>query len=133
MAKMEFEDSAETEAGVEATVSQMIRTLTEIWKFVQGFLSLLLKLLQAILQSLLAALVVKSVLIQLAPQKGNNGVASAKQRHHCCQKGLVSLMVLVPELQTALMTTPLVPAAMQNMFRLVTKRRNARRLSLVLV
>ena len=118
MAKMELEVSAETEAGVGATVSQLIKMR---YRFVQ----------QALLQMLAHA--VKSVLIQLAPQKEINGVASAKQRHHCCQKGLVSLMVLVPELQTAPMKTPLVPAAIQNMFRHATKRRNARRPSLNLV
>ena len=117
MAKMEFEVSVETEAGVGATALQLIKMR---YRFVQALLQML-------------ALVAKSVLIQLAPQKGTNGVASANQRHHCCQKGLVSLMVLVPELQTALTKTPLVPAAIQNMFPHATKRRNARRPSLNLV
>ena len=117
MAKMELEVSAETEAGVGATASQLIKMR---YRFVQALLQML-------------AHAVKSVLIQLAPQKGISGVASAKQRHHCCQKGLVSLMVLVPELQTAPMKTPLVPAAIQNMFLHATKRRNARRPSLNLV
>ena len=117
MANMEFEVSAETEAGGEAIALQLIKMR---YRFVQALLQML-------------AHAVKSVLIQLAPQKEINGVASAKQRHHCCQKGLVSLMVLVLELQTALMMTPLVPAAIQNMFCHATKRKNARRPSLNLV
>ena len=111
MANMELEVSVETEAGVGATALQRIKMR---YRFVQ----------QALLQMLAHA--AKSVLIQLAPQKEINGVASAKQRHHYCQKGLVSLMVLVPELQTALMTTPLVPAATQNMFRHVTQHPSAK-------
>ena len=117
MAQMEFEGSAETEAGEEETVSQMVQMIH--------------RLVQALIQILV--LVAKSVLMQLVPQKENNGVASAGRRHHCCQKVLVSLMVLVLELQTALMKTPLVPAATQNMFHHATKLRNARRLSLSLV
>ena len=74
-------------------------------------------------------------LIQLVPQKENSGIASAGRRHHCCQKVLVSLMVLVLKLQTAFMKTPLVPAAIQNMFFELhaTKLRNARRPLLKLV
>ena len=117
MATMEFEVSVETEAGVGATASQLIK--------------MRYRLVQALLQMLAHA--AKSVLIQHAPQKEINGAASAKQRHHCYLKVLVSLMVLVPELQTALMKTPLVPAAIQNMFRHVTKHRNVRRPSLNLV
>ena len=117
MAQMEFEVSVEIEAGVGATASQLIKMR---YRFVQALLQML-------------AHAAKSALIQLAPQKGNNGVALAEQRLHCCRKGLVSLMVLVPEHQTALMKTPLVPAVIQNMFRHATKRRNARRPSLNLV
>ena len=116
-ARMEFEGSAETEAGGEATASQMVQMIH--------------RLVQALMQILVHA--AKSVLIQLVPQKENNAVASAGRRHHCCQKVLVSLMVLVLELQTALMKTPLVPAATQNMFHHATKQRNARRPLLKLV
>ena len=108
MAKMEFEVSVETEAGVGVTALQLIKMR---YRFVQALLQML-------------AHAAKSALIQLARQKGNNGVASARQRLHCCQKGLVSLMVLVPEHQTALMKTPLVPAAIQNMFLHAMKQRN---------
>lgn len=122
MTNMEFEASVETGAGVEATASQMILNLMEK-QFVQGF-QRLMKLLQELLQSLLVAPAAKSVLTQLAPQKGNNGVASARQRRPRCLKALVSLMVLVLELQTAPMKTPPVPAAIKNMFLHVTKQRN---------
>ena len=117
LAKMEFEVSAETEAGEEATASPMVQMRS--------------RLVQASMQMLAHA--AKNVLIQLVPQKETNGVASAGRRHHCYQRGLVSLMVLVLKLQTAHMRTPPVLAAIQNMFRLATKRRNARRPSLNLV
>ena len=84
-----------------------------------------MKPLQELLQSLLVAPAAKSVLTQLAPQRGNNGVASARQRRPCCLKALVSLMILVLELQTALTKTPPVPAAIKNLFLLATKQRNA--------
>ena len=108
MARMEFEVSAETEAGEEATASQMVQMRSQ--------------LVQALLQMLAHA--AKSVLTQHAPQKGNNGVASVRRKRRCCLKVLVSLTVLVLELQTALMKTPLVPAAIQNMFLRAIKRRN---------
>ena len=122
MARMELKVSVETETGGEATALQMILNLMES-QFVHGF-HLVLKLLQGILQSLLVALVVKSVSTHLAPQKGNNGVASVRRKRRCCLRVLVSLTVLVLELQTALMKTPLVPAAIQNMFLHAIKRRN---------
>jgi len=123
MTNMEFEVSVETGAGVEATASQMILNLMEKL-FVQGFRRIM-KLSQELLQNLLVAPAAKSVLIPLAPQKGNNGAASARQRRPCCLKALVSLMIPVLELQTALTKTPPVPAAIKNLFLLATKQRNA--------
>ena len=113
MTNMEFKVSVETGAGVEATASQMILNLMEKL-FVQGF-PLPMKLLQEPLQSLLVARAAKSVLTQLAPQKGNNGAASARQRRPRCLKELVSLMIPVLELQTVPMKTPPVRAAIKNM------------------
>ena len=123
MTNMEFEVSVETGAGVEATVSQMILNLMEK-QFVQGF-QRLMKLLQELLQSLLVAPAAKSVLTQLAPQKGNNGVASARQRRPRCLKVLVSLMGLVLEHRTVLMKTLPVPAAIKSMLLHVIQLRNA--------
>ena len=131
MTDMEFKDFVETGAGVEATALRMILTLMEKL-FAQGF-QRLMKLLQELLQSLLVAPAAKSVLTQLAPQKGNNGAASAKRKHHYCLKALVSLMIPVLELQTVLMKTPLAPAVIQNMFLHAIKQRNVGKPSLRLV
>ena len=117
MTKMEFEVSVETEAGEEATASQMVQMRS--------------RLVQALMQML--ALAAKSVLTQLAPQKGNNGAASVRRKRPCCLEVLVYLMVLVLELQTALMKTPHVPAAIQNMFLHAIKQRNVGKPSLRLV
>ena len=131
MTNMEFKVSVETGAGVEATASQMILNLMEKL-FVQGFRRLM-KLLQELLQSLLVAPAAKSVLTQLALQKENNGVASVRRKRPCCLKALVSLMIPVLELQTALMKTPLVSAAIQNTFLHAIKQRNVGKPSLKVV
>jgi len=107
----------ETGAGVEGTASQMVQMRSQ--------------LVQALM--LMLALAVKSVLTQLAPQKGYNGAAIVRRKRPCCLKALVSLMIPVLELQTALMKTPLVPAAIQNMFLHATKQRNVGKPSLRLV
>ena len=117
MARMEFEDFVETGAGGEATALQMVQMRSQ--------------LVQALM--LMLALAVKSVLTQLAPRKGTNGAASVGRKHPCCLKALVSLMIPVLELQTALMKTPLVPAAIQNTFLHATKQRNVGKPSLRLV
>ena len=117
MAKMEFKVSVVTEAGGEVTASQMVQMRS--------------RHVQALMQML--ALAVKSVLTQLVPQKGNNGAASVRKKRPCCLKALVSLMIPVPELQTAPMKTPLVPAAIQNTFLHAIKQRNVGKLSLRLV
>lgn len=117
MARMEFEVSVETGAGEEATASQMVQMRS--------------RLVQVLMQML--ALAVKSVLTQLAPQKGNNGVASVGRKRPCYLKALVSLIIPVLELQTALMKTPLVPAVIQNMFLHAIKQRNVGKPSLRLV
>ena len=117
MARMELEVSVETGAGEEGTASQMVLMRSQ---HVQALM-------------LMLALAVKSVLTQLVPQKGNNGAASVGMRHPCCPKAPVILMVLVLELQTALMKTPLVPAAIQNMFLHAIKQRNVGKPSLRLV
>ena len=117
MARMEFEVSVETGAGAEGTASQMVQMRSQH--------------VQALMQ--MRALAVKSVLTQLAPQKGNNGAATVRRKRPCCLKALVSLMIPVLELQTALMKTPLVPAAIQNTFLHATKQRNVGKPSLRLV
>ena len=99
MANMELEVSVETEAGVGATASQLIKMR---YRFVQALLQML-------------AHAAKNALIQLVPQKGNNGVASARQRRPRYLKELVSLMIPVLELQTVPMKTPPVRAAIKNM------------------
>ena len=81
----------------------------------------------------LAAPAAKSVWTGLALTREKGGPVTARKKPMLCPRDHVSLMIPVPELQTAPMKTPLVPAAIQNMFHHATKRRNARRPSLNLV